>query len=46
MFASYPKSSAFEGTRTTLIGERYVAVAWKKNKEIGDMLTIDEYQSL
>ena len=42
-----PKPFAFEGhPHQHLFDERYVCVAWKGNKEIGDMLTLDQYQSL
>jgi LysR family transcriptional regulator, nod-box dependent transcriptional activator len=42
-----PKSFAFDGhPHEHLFEERYVCVAWKENKEIGDMLTLDQYQSL
>ncbi|MGO9703527.1 MAG: LysR family transcriptional regulator [Xanthobacteraceae bacterium] len=42
-----PKPFAFEGhPHEHLFDERYVCVAWKQNKEIGDMLTLEQYQSL
>jgi DNA-binding transcriptional LysR family regulator len=42
-----PKPFVFEGhPYEHLFEERYVCVAWKENKEIGDRLTLDQYQSL
>lgn len=42
-----PKTFAFEGhPNQHLFDERYVCVAWKENREIGETLTLDQYQSL
>ena len=42
-----PKCFAFEGhPHERLFDEKYVCVAWKKNKQIGDLLTLEQYQSL
>jgi DNA-binding transcriptional LysR family regulator len=42
-----PKCFAFEGhPHERLFDEKYVCVAWKENKQIGDMLTLEQYQSL
>jgi DNA-binding transcriptional LysR family regulator len=42
-----PEPFAFEGhPHQHLFDERYVCVAWTENNEIGDMLTLDQYQSL
>jgi len=42
-----PKSFAFEGhPNERLFDEKYVCVAWKGNKHIGDLLTLEQYQSL
>ncbi len=42
-----PKCFAFEGhPHEQLFDEKYVCVAWKGNKAIGDMLTVEQYQNL
>jgi len=42
-----PKLFAFEGhPHERLFDERYVCVAWKENREIGDLLTLDQYRNL
>jgi LysR family nod box-dependent transcriptional activator len=42
-----PKCFAFEGhPHERSFDEKYVCVAWKKNKHIGDLLTLEQYQSL
>jgi LysR family transcriptional regulator, nod-box dependent transcriptional activator len=42
-----PKPFAFEGhPHQHLFDERYVCLAWKENKEIGELLTLDQYRSL
>ena len=42
-----PKPFAFAGhPHEHLFDERYVCVVWKENKQIGDMLTLDQYQNL
>jgi LysR family transcriptional regulator, nod-box dependent transcriptional activator len=42
-----PEPFRFEGhPHQHLFDERYVCVAWTENNEIGDMLTLDQYQSL
>jgi LysR family transcriptional regulator, nod-box dependent transcriptional activator len=42
-----PKPFAFEGhPHEQLFEERYVCVAWKDNPEIGERLTLEQYQSL
>jgi DNA-binding transcriptional LysR family regulator len=42
-----PKCFAFEGQpRERLLDEKYVCVAWEENKQIADMLTLEQYQSL
>jgi DNA-binding transcriptional LysR family regulator len=46
-FRIIPKCFAFEGhPHERLFDEKYVCVAWKENKQIGDMLTLEQYQSL
>jgi LysR family nod box-dependent transcriptional activator len=42
-----PKCFAFEGhPHERLFDEKYVCVAWKENKQLGDLLTLEQYQSL
>jgi len=42
-----PKPFAFEGhPHKKLFDEHYVCVAWNENREIGNLLTLDQYQNL
>ena len=42
-----PKCFAFEGhPHERLFDEKYVCVAWKENEQIGDLLTLEQYQRL
>ena len=42
-----PKCFAFEGhPNERLFDDKYVCVAWKENKQIGQLLTLEQYQSL
>ena len=42
-----PKSFVFDGhPHERLFDEKYVCVAWKENDQIGDLLTLEQYQNL
>ena len=47
IFEIIPKCFAFDGhPHERLFDEKYVCVAWKENDQIGDLLTLEQYQNL